>query len=174
MQFRISANVEEVKKALQAKHQGVQREVRGEVAKSAKAVRSMLYERTPKAESFSAIATRSGRRVSPYTHIGGRAKAAFTQSPREPQDPIFKLELERYHAEVGSNVPYMIFLEKGTRAHGPVRAKFLRFGLPEAGVVFTKWVKGIRPMRIFARTELTWGRIFPARIRQAVARGLRL
>jgi hypothetical protein len=37
-----------------------------------------------------------------------------------------------------------IFQEYGTRAHGPVRAQFLRFQIRGVGpVIFTKWVRGV-------------------------------
>lgn len=46
--------------------------------------------------------------------------------------------------EVGSNQPYTIFQEKGTRAHGPVRARFLVFTPKGSNVtVFAKWVRGV-------------------------------
>lgn len=40
---------------------------------------------------------------------------------------------------------YASFLEYGTRAHGPVKANFLRFKVPGGMVVYTKWVRGITP-----------------------------
>jgi len=58
-------------------------------------------------------------------------------------------------------------LERGTKAHGPVKFKFLRFkslgrrARKRLGIkrrkgtgkfVFTKWVKGIKAMRIFEKT----------------------
>jgi len=48
---------------------------------------------------------------------------------------------------VRSRVAYAVFLEKGTRAHGPVRASMLVFRpkFAPAGVrVFAKWVRGVR------------------------------
>lgn len=47
--------------------------------------------------------------------------------------------------EVGSNRKHTIFQEKGTRAHGPVTAKFLVFTPKGSGtVVFAKWVRGVK------------------------------
>lgn len=47
---------------------------------------------------------------------------------------------------VGSNLHYAKYQEYGTRAHGPVRAKFLRFKPKGSSTfVFAKWVRGIKP-----------------------------
>lgn len=55
---------------------------------------------------------------------------------------------------IGSPLDYVKFPEFGTRAHGPVRANYLRF-MPKGGkqFVFTKWVRGVRPYR-FMKTTL--------------------
>lgn len=53
---------------------------------------------------------------------------------------------------IGTPVPYAKFQEYGTRAHGPVRAKFLRFKPKGAqGFVFAKWVRGVKPQRFAQR-----------------------
>ena len=55
---------------------------------------------------------------------------------------------------VGTPVPYVKFQEYGTRAHGPVRAKYLRFKPKgSSSFVFAKWVRGVRPAR-FAQNAL--------------------
>lgn len=52
---------------------------------------------------------------------------------------------------VGSPLEYAKYLEHGTRAHGPVRAKYLRFKPKGSSTfVFAKWVRGVRAYR-FAR-----------------------
>lgn len=46
---------------------------------------------------------------------------------------------------IGSPKPYVKYPERGTRAHGPVRARALRFQPKGSGrVVFAKWVRGVR------------------------------
>lgn len=54
--------------------------------------------------------------------------------------------------QVRSTAPYTRFQEFGTRAHGPVRAKALRF-TPKGSntVVFAKWVRGVTPGRFLRR-----------------------
>lgn len=52
--------------------------------------------------------------------------------------------LARY--SVSSTAFYARFQEEGTRAHGPVRAKFLRFKPKGSSTyVFAKWVRGVKP-----------------------------
>lgn len=47
---------------------------------------------------------------------------------------------------VGTDLPYAVFQEEGTRAHGPVRARFLRFKPKGSSTfVFARWVRGITP-----------------------------
>jgi len=168
----ITTNAKEVARRIEEKRRKVEAQVRKEVERSAKDIRSMLYARTPVAPTFTAITTTSGRRTTPFTHTGGRARASFTNSPREAGDAIFKLNLSQFDATIGTNVPYFLFIEEGTRAHGPTTKKFLRFGLPSSGVIFAKWVRGIRPMKIVFRTRMTWSRVWPQRAKEAVRRGL--
>lgn len=54
---------------------------------------------------------------------------------------------------VGSPLDYVKYPEFGTRAHGPVSAKALRF-MPKGGksFVFTTWVRGVKPYRFMRRT----------------------
>lgn len=55
---------------------------------------------------------------------------------RHPLNPTFS---------VGARVPYAAYQEKGTRAHGPVRARRMVFTPKGAGsAVFAMWVKGIK------------------------------
>lgn len=53
---------------------------------------------------------------------------------------------------VGSPLEYAKFLEEGTRGHGPVRAKALRFKPKGSNkFVFAKWVRGIAAVRFMRR-----------------------
>lgn len=167
--FGVSMNGAEFRKAIAKKRQSVEENVEEVVSRTAKDVRTTLFSNTPIADSFSAIKTIGGRVSDAITVIGGRARAAFTNSPKRPSDAIFKVK--KFEASIGSRVPHMKFLEDGTRAHGPKRANFLRFPTKD-GIVFAKWVRGIRPMKIFKRTQMLYERIFPKRIREAVKKGL--
>lgn len=54
--------------------------------------------------------------------------------------------------EVGSDLDYAIYQHEGTRDHGPVRARMLRFKPKGSGVfVFAKRVRGVRPSKFLAR-----------------------
>lgn len=54
---------------------------------------------------------------------------------------------------VGTPLEYAKYPEYGTRAHGPVRAKALRFKPKGAhAYVFAKWVRGVRPYRFAQKT----------------------
>jgi len=44
----------------------------------------------------------------------------------------------------------LIYLEFGTKAHGPVTAKYLHFWI-DGEEIFTKWVQGIKPHEIVKR-----------------------
>lgn len=67
-------------------------------------------------------------------------------------------------ARVISPAPYSAFQEYGTRAHGPVRAKFLRFKPKGSSTfVFAKWVRGVTPgrfmqkaLRALTTKDFTW------------------
>ncbi len=167
--FEINTNINEVIAKIHQKRAAVDKEVEAEIKTLAKDVRTTLYGMTPKAETFSAIRTKSGAKTTPITVTGGRARASLTQSPRNAGDAIFKIK--KYDAEVGTTVPYMKFLEDGTRGHGPKNKKWLRFATTD-GVVFAKFVRGIRPHRIFARTRMMYKIVVPKRLREAVSRGL--
>ena len=52
---------------------------------------------------------------------------------------------------------YASYIEYGTRAHGPVTARFLRFRIG-GRLVFTKWVKGIRPRKFLYKATFAAGR----------------
>lgn len=55
---------------------------------------------------------------------------------------------------IGSPLDYVKYPEYGTRAHGPVRAKVLRFKPKGSSTfVFARWVRGVRPYG-FARKTL--------------------
>lgn len=54
---------------------------------------------------------------------------------------------------VGSPLDYAKYPNFGTRAHGPVRAKAMRFKPKGAsGFVFAQWVRGVKPHRFAERT----------------------
>ena len=165
----VISNAKEVQVAIKSKKIGVEREVEKEIKQTAKDVRTTLYSMTPIAGSFTAMKTVSGKSTTPITVTGGRARAAFTQSPKQAGDAIF--DVTKYSARIGSNVEHMKYLEEGTRAHGPSSKKFLRFATT-SGVVFTKFVQGIKPHRIFSRTRMMYKVTFPKRLHEAVRKGL--
>lgn len=52
----------------------------------------------------------------------------------------------RVKYSVTSSAPYTRFQEEGTRGHGPVRARYLRFKPKGSSTyVFAKWVRGVKP-----------------------------
>lgn len=54
---------------------------------------------------------------------------------------------------VGSPLDHAKFLEFGTRAHGPVTAKALRFKPKGSNkFIFVTWVRGVRPYRFMQHT----------------------
>lgn len=63
----------------------------------------------------------------------------------------FPTASRRVNYQVGTNVEYGIFLERGTRDHGPRTAKVLRFRGKSGAFVFAKRVKGIRATRWLSR-----------------------
>lgn len=60
--------------------------------------------------------------------------------------------------EVGSPLDYALYQHEGTRDHGPVRARLLRFK-PKGGstFVFARWVRGVTPSKFLTKalTRLT-------------------
>lgn len=77
----------------------------------------------------------------------GRLLGSF-QTVNATRDPLYP------RVAIGSPLPYVKYPEFGTRAHGPVRAKALRFSPKGSqGVVFAKWVRGVRPYA-FMKTSL--------------------
>lgn len=57
--------------------------------------------------------------------------------------------------QVGTNLDYGIYLERGTRDHGPRTAKVLRFRGRNGAFVFAKRVKGIKATRWLSRVLAT-------------------
>lgn len=57
----------------------------------------------------------------------------------------------RVNYQVGTNLDYGIYLERGTRDHGPRTAKVLRFRGKNGAFVFAKRVRGIRATRWLSR-----------------------
>lgn len=51
----------------------------------------------------------------------------------------------------GSDAHYAGYLEDGTRAHGPVHAKYLVWRGNKGELIFAKWVRGIKPYRVWGR-----------------------
>lgn len=53
---------------------------------------------------------------------------------------------------IGAAAKHAVFHEFGTRAHGPVKAKMLRFKPKGSSTfVFAKWVRGVRPTKFAQR-----------------------
>jgi hypothetical protein len=61
----------------------------------------------------------------------------------------------RVNYQVGTNLDYGIYLESGTRDHGPRTAKVLRFRGRNGAFVFAKRVRGIRATRWLSRVLAT-------------------
>jgi len=170
--FGIKTNSEEFRKIIRQKREGIEIEVLKEVKSSANGIlgtlRGNLDKSTTPARSFTAIKTVSGQPTRPIEVKRGTVRESLNKRSSEN---IF--EIDGFEASVGSRNKVLVnFLEDGTRAHGPKTAKMLRFGTLN-GVVFTKWVKGIRPMKVFKKTERIWSRLFPKRILEATRRGLK-
>lgn len=51
----------------------------------------------------------------------------------------------------GNDAHYAGFLEEGTNAHGPKHAKFLVWRGEKGQLIFAKWVRGIRPYRVWSK-----------------------
>jgi len=72
------------------------------------------------------------------------------QGPRPPDYVSLKDSLRIWYSDkymkatIGSESPVALWIEFGTRAHGPVEAKSLRFEI-QGEVIYAKWVKGITP-----------------------------
>lgn len=61
-----------------------------------------------------------------------------------------------YVGTIYSHEEYALYQEKGTRAHGPVRAKYLRFKPKGSSTyVFAKWVRGV-PATKYMERALEW------------------
>ena len=78
-EFTIKMNDKEFRRAIEDRRKGVQENVKKEVKQVAKDVRGTLYSMTPVAPSFTAIRTMEGGKTQPISHVGGRARAAFTE-----------------------------------------------------------------------------------------------
>lgn len=63
----------------------------------------------------------------------------------------FPTASRRINYQVGTNLDYGIYLERGTRDHGPRTAKVLRFKGKNGAFVFAKRVKGIKATRWLSR-----------------------
>lgn len=54
--------------------------------------------------------------------------------------------------EIGSQVPYDIYQHEGTQAHGPRRARLMRFKPKgQSAYVFARWVKGVTPSKFLTK-----------------------
>lgn len=172
--FSITANYEEFLKRIEAKHKGVQTEVKKIVKDTAPRILVSLYstldKKTSPSRSFTAFKTTSGQPTQPVTAKRGEVRKSLTKRGAEN---IF--EVSDYEAKVGSSNKVLVrYLEEGTRKVAPIRPKshkFLRFAT-HAGVVFAKQVAGIAPMRIFKSVQRTYKTIWPREVRKAVRRGL--
>lgn len=58
-------------------------------------------------------------------------------------------------AQVGSDKKQSTYLEFGTRAHGPVRAKLLHW-VEDGKDIFAKWVRGITATNGLLRAYVNW------------------
>lgn len=67
----------------------------------------------------------------------------------------FPTSSRRINYQVGTNLDYGIYLERGTRDHGPRTAKVMRFKGKSGAFVFAKRVKGIRATRWLSRVLAT-------------------
>lgn len=67
------------------------------------------------------------------------------------QSQRFPSSSRRINYQVGTKLDYGIYLERGTRDHGPRTAKVLRFKGKNGAFVFAKRVKGIRATRWLSR-----------------------
>ncbi len=172
--MRASSNADIVRKHIRAKQKAVHAECEKSVAKTAKDIRNTLYAKTPISHyPYTAVRTTKGKPTWPVQHGGeGHVRQnAFTVKGR---DAIFLvLKTQGRVGALGKSAEILGYLEEGTRAHGPVNKKFLRFATP-GGVVFTKKVKGVKPHRIFSSTRLMYSRIWPKRIKFAVGEGLKV
>lgn len=65
---------------------------------------------------------------------------------------------------------YAKFIEFGTRAHGPKRARFLRFVGRNGAVVFARRVRGIKPRKFLYRATNAAGRVFETSMRSGMER----
>lgn len=75
----------------------------------------------------------------------GQMRDGIVTEPGPQSDPM------RPTQDVRSTAKHTMFQEAGTRAHGPVRAKAMRFKPKGSNVfVFAKWVRGV-PARHFMR-----------------------
>lgn len=65
---------------------------------------------------------------------------------------------------------YAKFVEFGTKAHGPKRAKFLRFMGRNGRFVFARRVRGIKPYKFLYRATNAAGRVFETSMRSGMER----
>lgn len=73
-----------------------------------------------------------------------------------------------WSSRIDITAPHARYIDEGTRAHGPVRAKFLRWyvaGRP----VFAKWVRGISPRRFSKEASDAFERDIVPNIDRALA-----
>lgn len=58
---------------------------------------------------------------------------------------------KQFEGSFGNDAPYAGFIEDGTRAHGPVTAKYLVWTGRDGKPIFAKWVRGLRPYKVWTR-----------------------
>jgi hypothetical protein len=61
---------------------------------------------------------------------------------------------------LANKAKYARFVEFGTKAHGPRRARFMRFVGRNGGIVFARRVRGIKPYKFLYRATTAAGRVF--------------
>jgi hypothetical protein len=64
---------------------------------------------------------------------------------------VNRLGKSTFTMEFGNDAYYAGFLEEGTRAHGPKHAKYLVWRGGKGELIFAKWVRGIKPYRVWGK-----------------------
>jgi len=120
---------------------------------------------------------REHKRSNKYLLPGGGAKAwraahnliIRTRSGRLKKSYKPAFSKDGMIASYGSDLKYAQYLEEGTRAHGPVSAKALRFKIGGRWV-YAKWVKGIRARKHMEKLERREGKAIEKIIADAIAK----
>lgn len=90
-------------------------------------------------------------RAQQFTTALGLVKTGFYRDNHRIFSGQVRKHGKVFVGEFGNDAPYAGFLEDGTRAHGPVHAKFLVWTGRDGKPIFAKWVRGIRPYKVWTR-----------------------